>query len=208
LDYLIHFNYTGADTAKQVVVRDTLSPYLDPATVYPGSSSHAYDFQVYGPGIVQFSIPNANLVAGSNAADGYVKFRVSQKPNLPCGTIINNTAAVYFDYNSPQITNQTFHTSCPDSLYLILGTYIYPDFKASLKVYPNPMENSTWFELSGVEAHTYSLSLYDTQGRLLDNQFYSTPTFRLFRQQIPAGIYFYRLTADGKPVATGDLIVK
>jgi hypothetical protein len=208
LDYLIHFTYTGADTAKQVVVRDTLSPYLDPATVYPGASSHAYDFQVYGSGIVQFSIPNANLVAGSGATDGYVKFRVSQRPNLPCGTVINNTAAIYFDYNSPQITNQTFHTSCPDSLYLILGTHVYPEFNASLKVYPNPMDNGAWFELSGVEAHTYCLSLYDSQGRLLDNQFYSTPTFRLLRHQIPAGIIFYRLTADGKPVATGDLIVK
>jgi hypothetical protein len=37
LQYLIQFSNTDLDTVKTVIVRDTLSPWLDPATVYPGA---------------------------------------------------------------------------------------------------------------------------------------------------------------------------
>jgi hypothetical protein len=210
LTYLIHFNYTGADTAKQVIVRDTLDSDLDPATVYPGASSHPYAFQVYGSGIVEFTLPNANLIAGSSAAEGFVNFHVSQKPNLPCGTVILNSAAIYYDFNAPEITNQTKHTSCADSIFLqfITATHNIEMPNAEVNVYPNPFEQSTNFEIINVPARDYGLFLYDTQGRLLFISFYSAPTFRLFRNQIPAGPVFYRLTADGKPVATGKLIAK
>jgi hypothetical protein len=46
---------------SQVIIRDTLSQFLDPATVRPGTASHPYDFEVFGPGIVQFILLNPNL---------------------------------------------------------------------------------------------------------------------------------------------------
>ena len=42
IDYLIRFQNTGTDTAFTVVIRDTLSPFLDPSTVRPGAASHPY----------------------------------------------------------------------------------------------------------------------------------------------------------------------
>ena len=209
LDFLIQFRNDGNSTVKQVIIRDTLSAALDPTTVYPGSASHPYDFEVYGNGIVQFTLPNVNLAPGSSASEGFVKFRVSQKPTLECETVILNSAAIYFDFNAPVITNQTYHTVCADSVYLILDTDSpntdYPG--ADLKVYPNPTHDVVTFELRGVPAKAYGLQLYDTQGRLLNNSFFNQPTFRLFRHQLPDGLIFYRLTADGKPVATGKITV-
>lgn len=208
LDYLIQFRNTGTSTVQQVIILDTLSSALDPTTVYPGAASHAYDFEVYGNGIVQFTLPNINLAPGSSASEGFVKFRVSQKPNLECGAKILNSAAIYFDFNAPVITNETFHTSCPESLYLIVKTKEIHFPGADLKVYPNPMEDITTFEVMGVQADVFGLQLYDAQGRLLTNSFFNHPTFRLFRHQLPAGVIFYRLTADGKPVASGKLMVR
>lgn len=210
LEFLIQFQNTGTDTVQQVIVRDTLSPWLDPTTVYPGAASHPYDFDVYGNGIVQFTLLNTNLLPqGSSANEGYVKFRVSQKPDVPCKTKIFNSAAIYFDFNAPVLTNQTFHTVCVQDSFLAVPV-IDPHFpNANVRVYPNPFDESTTFEISGVQVPGFRLEVYDLIGRNIFNQSYPNPTFRLYRHQLPAGMLFYRLTTDrGRPVASGKLLVK
>ncbi|MBU6340635.1 MAG: T9SS type A sorting domain-containing protein [Bacteroidetes bacterium] len=205
LDYLIHFNNVGQDTVQQVIVRDTLSAALDPASVLPGAASHAYDFNVYGNGIVQFTIPNANLLPGKG---GFVKFKVAQRDSLPCGTQILNEAAIYFDFNSPTFSNSTRHTACKEKDYWILTT-VHPELPgADVNVYPNPMTESAVFEVTGVPFTQFELALYDNQGRLIAHPVYSQPTFRLYRHQIPAGVVFYRLSSQGKPIASGKLIAQ
>ena len=209
LDFLIRFTNTGTDTVQQITIRDTLSAALDPATVHPGAASHPYQLDIYGDGIVQFTLPNVNLAPDSSANEGYVRFRVSQKPNLdPCGTVIFNSAAIYFDYNAPQYTNETFHTVCPFDSFVVVKTTEYFVPNASLKVYPNPMTDGATFELQGVDARSYRLDLYDLQGRRISSETFNQPAFQLFRHQLPAGLILYRLTADGQPVAAGKLLVQ
>ncbi len=209
LDYLIQFRNTGADTVQQVIIRDVLSIALDPATVLPGASSHPYTLNIFGNGIVEFTLSNIQLPPGGSASEGFVRFRVSQKPDLPCNTKIYNRAAITFDFEAPVITGETFHTVCEfDSFIIITKTKNIFQKGADLKVYPNPAQDVATFELTGVEANTYSLQIYDIQGRLIDHHFYNNPTFRLFRHQLPAGTLFYRLAADGKPVASGTLLIK
>ncbi|MBK9336671.1 MAG: T9SS type A sorting domain-containing protein [Lewinellaceae bacterium] len=209
LEFLIQFQNTGTDTVHQVIVRDTLSFSLDPATVRPGTASHPYDFEVYGPGIVQFTIPGINLLPDSGANEGFVKFRVSLQGGIPCETQIFNSAAIYFDFEAPVVTNQTFHTVCAFDTFVVVKTK-HIDFEgADVKVYPNPFDDSAVFEISGAPASGYTLELYDMQGRKLFNQSYSHSTFRLHRQQLPAGMLLYRLTTDrGRPVASGKLLVR
>lgn len=209
LEFLIQFQNSGTDTVNQVIVRDTLSEYLDPATVLPGAASHPYDFDVYGPGIVQFTLPNLNLLPGSGASEGFVTFRVSQRKDveIPCGTEILNSAAIYFDFDAPVFTNQTFHTVC-DSFLVVKTKHI--EFKgADVKVYPNPLGESAQFEITGVQASGFRLELYDLQGKQVLNQSFNHPTFRLYRHQLPAGTLFYRLITDkGQPIASGKLLVQ
>ncbi len=209
LDYLIQFRNTGADTVRQVIIRDTLSAALDPATVYPGASSHPYLFEMYGNGIVQFTLENANLPPGGGASEGFVKLRVAQKPNVPCGTIIFNSAAIYFDFQAPTMSNTTFHKVCEfDSFIVITKTREIYIPNAQVKTYPNPATDYVNFEITGVDAKHFTLQLYDIQGRLIANLFYDNPMFQLYRHQLPAGSFIYRLAADGKPLAAGKLIVR
>ncbi|MCC6280271.1 MAG: T9SS type A sorting domain-containing protein [Saprospiraceae bacterium] len=208
LEFLIQFQNTGTDVVQQVVIIDTLSAALDPATVYPGAASHPYQFDIYGEGVVQFTLSNVNLAPGSSAGEGYIKFRVAQRSGLPCETQILNSAAIYFDFGAPEMSNQTLHTVCEfDSFVIVKNKEIFLP-NADLRVYPNPARDVVNFELSGVEARQYSLQLYDIQGRLLVNQIFNQPTFRLFRPQLPAGTLFYWLAADGKPVASGKLLIR
>ncbi len=208
LDFLIQFNNAGTDTVQQVIIRDTLPPELDLATIRPGTASHAYDFEVFGNGIVQFTLPTAYLVPGSSASEGFVRFRVAQRQNLPCNTTIRNRAAIYFDFNAPVLTEETFHTICDrDSFLIFVKTKDIAWPGADVRVIPNPFSESALFEVTGVNAKTYSLDLFDSQGRKLFTDSFNQPTFRLFRNRFPNGVIFYRLAADGKPVATGKLIV-
>ncbi len=113
IEYKIRFQNTGTDTAFNIVVVDTLSLFLDPTRVKPGASSHPYDFEINGEGVLEFSFANVMLPdsnVNEQASHGFVKFTVSQKHDLPTGTLVNNTAAIYFDFNEPVLTNMYSHT--------------------------------------------------------------------------------------------------
>jgi len=84
--YTIRFQNTGNDTAFTVVVKDTLSPYLDPATIVPGASSHPYTFDLSGNGILTFRFDNI-MLPDSNVNEptshGYFNYSIKQKKNNP-----------------------------------------------------------------------------------------------------------------------------
>jgi uncharacterized repeat protein (TIGR01451 family) len=112
LDYLIRFQNTGTDTAFTVVIRDTLDTDLDIFTVVSGASSHNYTFNMYGPRVLEWTFNNIMLpdsTADEPGSHGFIAFTVKQEDNLPDGTEINNTAHIYFDFNSAVITNTTSH---------------------------------------------------------------------------------------------------
>jgi uncharacterized repeat protein (TIGR01451 family) len=113
LEYLIRFQNTGNDTAFTVVIRDTLPTELDLFSVVSGVSSHDYEFRMYGNRILEWTFNNI-MLPDSNvneaASHGFVRFNVNQEPNLAEGTTIENSAAIYFDFNAPIITNTYLHT--------------------------------------------------------------------------------------------------
>jgi hypothetical protein len=148
---------------------------------------------------------NLQLAPG---AEGFVRFRVSQKPEVPCSSVIYNSALVQYDFNAPVLTNETYHTVCDTFLESVVQTKEIFIPGADLKVYPNPFVESTVFEVTGIQASTYQLELFDTKGRTIFNHLYNDASFRLHRFQITSGILFYRLVADGRPVASGILLAR
>jgi uncharacterized repeat protein (TIGR01451 family) len=113
MEYIIRFQNTGTDTAFTVVIRDTLSTDLDIFSLRSGTSSHDYTFRMYGPRVLEWTfnnimLPDSNInLIGSN---GFVSFKVHQVPNLAIGTVIENSASIYFDFNAPIFTNTSWHT--------------------------------------------------------------------------------------------------
>ena len=113
LEYHIQFQNTGTDTAFTVVLRDTLSEYLDPTSVRVGVSSHPYTFEIIEGGVLKFTFENILLpdsTTNLEASNGFVRFEVDQKEGNAPGTVINNRAGIYFDFNAPIITNTIFNT--------------------------------------------------------------------------------------------------
>ncbi len=113
LEYLIRFQNTGTDTAFKVVIRDTIATdVLDIATLTSGASSHNYTFNIYGQGIAEWTFDNI-LLPDSNVNEpeshGFVKFKIQQLPGNPDGTLIENRAAIRFDFNAPVLTNTAWN---------------------------------------------------------------------------------------------------
>ncbi|MDO1451231.1 T9SS type A sorting domain-containing protein [Rhodocytophaga aerolata] len=115
LEYLIRFQNTGTDVAYTVTIQDTLDEHLDIATLQIGAASHPFSWRVSGKGkpFITWNFKDINLPDSSSnehQSHGYVRFRISQKPETELGTTITNQAAITFDFNSPVLTNLTVNT--------------------------------------------------------------------------------------------------
>ncbi|MBL7786991.1 MAG: T9SS type A sorting domain-containing protein [Chitinophagales bacterium] len=113
LIYTVRFQNTGNDTAYQVIIQDQLDDDLDWTTFRPIISRHPVQILRNDDGIVTFTFNNIMLPDSSTDAtnsQGYIMYGIRPKTGLPNNTSINNTAAIYFDENSPIVTNTTVNT--------------------------------------------------------------------------------------------------
>jgi Leucine-rich repeat (LRR) protein len=213
LEYKIEFQNTGTDTAFRVVILDTLDMnVLDPANIQIGTSSHAFTWALLQNNILKFTFDNIQLVdsfTNEPLSHGYVTFNIAQQPNLAVNTVINNKAAIYFDYNAPIITNTCFHT---------IGTNFVPrvavsvgevlNKNISVKAYPNPFQTESTLEVVGAENQALTLKIVDAMGKTVQTQESQQSTLRISRENLPTGLYFYQLFGNGQLLNTGKLIAE
>jgi uncharacterized repeat protein (TIGR01451 family) len=114
LDYTIHFQNSGADTAHTVTIRDQLPAELDASTLQLLAASHTLtDLRIEPGNEIVFTFQGIDLPS-SNVdplnSRGQVHFRLALLPGLADGTAISNGAFVHFDLNAPLPTNSTLTT--------------------------------------------------------------------------------------------------
>ncbi len=207
IEYMIRFQNTGTDTAFNVIVLDTLPNTLDLSTLRAGSSSHPYDFHVVSEGIIQFVFANI-LLPDSNvneaASHGYFQFAISPKADKPDGTVIENEAAIFFDFNAPVITNRTWHTL--GSAFLNVSNVVFQP-GLELDVFPNPTSTTATFSLKTVQSTAGTLRLFDARGRLIRTLDFDHNIFELPMSDLPPGLYTFRLNAtNGQALAAGKVV--
>ena len=213
LTFTVFFRNTGTDTIKRVVIRDTLSATnLDLTTVVPGASNYPYDFEVYDNGILKFTFSNIELLPEGSVGDassyGFVKFTISQKPNNPAGTRIENRAAVYFDYLKPVVTNSAryYVGDFPSYITTNVDQVFWPGVK--INVYPNPFIETVIFDIEGYDFKDVTLSIFDTTGRRIHNSRHTGNNIMYYRNHLPSGLYFFKLETEGKLISSGKLLVR
>lgn len=195
LTYRIRFQNTGNDTAFTVIVKDTISPWLDPATIVTEVTSHDYTYRLYGQGIAEWRFDNILLpdsFVNEPLSHGFIKYHILPRQGIPYGTQVHNSAAIYFDYNEPVITNQT--TS-------ILGSIITNEESVyhgqGIKLYPNPATNEVVIETQN-ESNTYGL--FDISGRQVMSGSANTNKFTLGIGNLSKGVYFIQVSGGNKTV--------
>jgi len=209
LTYRIRFQNTGTDTAFTVIVRDTLSPWLDPVSVRPQAASHPYIWDFADDGnVLKFVFSNILLpdsFVNEPASNGFVEFRISQKADVPLSTVIRNDAAIFFDFNPPVITNEVFHTVGRE--FITVHVESPPPGVPGLRVFPNPFREAARFRFDAdVQGQ---ITLFSLQGKAARQEIVSGQEFVFQRNGLAAGLYFFEVRdTGGRLLARGKVVVQ
>ena len=170
LEYVIRFQNTGTFPASYVRIEDTLSTLLDWSSIKIVNSSHVMNYTLKGNGAIHFVFDPINLpgmIQNEPESHGFVKYTILPKKSVAVGNVIQNTAYIYFDFNSPIVTNTTSTEIVYQSI--VLSTEQIPladQYKNSILIYPNPARSSFSINYNDLlNNHTSTLFLYDINGR-------------------------------------------
>lgn len=197
LSYTVHFQNIGNDSANTVIIKDSLSQYLNLPTLEITASSHPMTFSINNTGIGEFRFDNIMLPDSNTnpvTSCGFVKYRVKPLTSVPSGDSIPNYADIYFDYN-PAITTNT------------ASTYIYTPMSAETEVWQNsikvfPVPSTGIVHISCVKKQAEgSIHIFNLSGQKVYAEDLSELKGEINREinlsHLPAGIYFGEIR-DGK----------
>jgi uncharacterized repeat protein (TIGR01451 family) len=159
IDYTIRFQNTGTDTAFTVVITDTLSTDYDMSSFQPGVCSHPCTVDFKAGRVLEWTfddilLPDSNV--NEAASHGLTSFRIKlNEPVLP-GTVIENIANIYFDFNEPVITE-------PSVLVAEFSTGVGDHVPNVVHVYPDPAHD----RITVVGDALLSVRILGTDGRLV-----------------------------------------
>ena len=175
-------------------------------------STHEYSANIGADRALTFIFNNILLpdsTTNLEASQGFVDFRISPDVTTPLETIIENDAAIYFDFNEPVITNTVFHTLGRNFLEVV-NTEVVPGVAIQWNIFPNPVADQLQLQLSGEDVpERLLLQVLDAQGRLLRQASFSGKNHSLSVADLPAGWYQLSLTLpNGDPLGTARLIKK
>lgn len=199
-EYLIRFQNTGTYYAENIVIQDTLSSYFDLATMRIIATSDTMNVTFGENNLVNFNFPLIFLpdsTTNEPESHGFVKYAIRTKPNLELGTVLRNTAYIYFDFNEPIITNTT------ETIYdLQIGLEMQAE--QGIFVYPNPT-NAT-IKLIGYSDQTITVSLSDLSGKIVSMK--NCVNGELDLSELNAGIYLGVIQGNSGKEAQRFKVVK
>jgi uncharacterized repeat protein (TIGR01451 family) len=203
LYYTIRFENTGNASAINIVVNDMLNEQLDENSIQMVSASHSYILDRVGRNLNwrfnEILLPPS--VENTEIGKGYITFKIKPKQGYAVGTIIPNSAAIYFDFN-PAIVTNTFLTKFVSTL----GTNAPNSVAFSL--YPNPAHNQVSVRLGNTSASVESIKIMDYMGKVIWQQAGSSSTETVDVQQLAKGIYLIEITTNLQQVATQKLVIQ
>ena len=199
IDYTIRFQNTGTAEAINVHLTDTISPLLNLGSLQILGASHAFTAQLLQDRVLRFDF--AGIMLPDSATDllgsqGFASFRLRPAGNLLAGSLIENNADIFFDFNEPVRTNTVvlqaeFNTGVP---------------AASMRtplLAPNPVQDVLTVALP---AGTSRLEIIASDGRIAHSSAARDNTMRISVAQLPAGLYTVRCMNPGGMVGSARFV--
>ena len=203
LIYKVRFQNTGTAPAVNVVIQDEIDMNtLNIQTLEVLNTSHDLTDIMIDGNKVFFAFENIMLpdsTADLEGSQGYVSFKIRVNQGLALGTVIENDAAIYFDFNEPIITNTAMVTLDEESSVEEMSIL-------ELSIYPNP-SNGLLNISSSVDVD--NIQLLDVAGRVV---FQTTINSKQAQVDIPSsvenGVYFLKLSGKNGITQTKKLVLK
>lgn len=204
VNFHINFQNTGDGPAYKVVVVDTLPAGTDVEGISNMSASHPYSVQVIqtDPVVITWSFININLPGQEEnelESHGYISFALPLEEGLPDHTILENRAAIYFDYNAPIITNTatiTISSEVETDSGIITDINEVNAMGNAFKVYPNPVSEKLYLELSDPGQLPATLKIVNTAGQEVKQYSINSANTVIDRLDLPFGLYHYMLITN------------
>ena len=186
LTYTINFQNTGTAPAQNIYVIDTLDANLDWNSLYVVESSHDMQVVNLGNGVMRFEFPQIWLddaTSNETGSHGHFTYRIQENASNWVGSTIDNTAFIYFDWNTPIITSTTHNVNT-----MLWG--IDENNQNDFNVYPNPAQDK--ISIVG-SSDDYSYSIFDMSGRALLNGKASSMTEQVNLSLLNQGAYLIKI---------------
>ncbi len=196
LEYTIRFENTGNGSAETVRLENTLPINVDALSFTPIDASHRYQLQQNGNQIIvvfnNIDLPPSQ--ENTNIGHGYFKYKVSPTAGFQIGTVIENVADIYFDFN-PAIVTPLWTTTFVEQMSVA-------ENKPLVQFYTNPVTDV--FELTLANPETIiNAQVYDLLGKKVSNAQSVNGKLRIQAHAWPSGIYILTLSTP-----TGTLSYK
>ena len=187
-NYTIYFQNTGTAPAFNIRVADTLDTNLDLNTFEVTGYSHPCLTYVSG-NVATFRFNNIMLPDSTSDFDGsigYVQYRIKPIADLPVGTVIENTAHIYFDFNDAIVTNTTENE-------FIITTSVTEQSSQHVQVFPNPGTGLYNVSLHSSATGISMMEVFTLSGVRVLEQSLSNRQTTLDLTNQPPGMYLLRL---------------
>lgn len=188
-----------------------------------GDTNAVFVIQINGA-LSTSTYSNVHLINGAQAKNVYWKIEGAVSINdysVFRGTIICNNGAfgalntgVELDGRAlltvgaltTSATTAVMPFSC-DSVVTGIASTNVKKTNVVFSIYPNPFTTSLNFTINdGLQINDYELQIYNVLGAVVMNTTVSKQLTTIGTSNIPAGIYFYKISSNNKTVQTGKLI--
>lgn len=190
MTYTVQFQNTGNADAINIYIIDSLDSDLDLSTLQILDKSHDLITEVLPGNILKFVFNDIYLpdsASNEPASHGHVIYTIDQNPSLPDGTMLTNTAYIYFDSNPAIVTNTVFNTVVDEIPACALSVNETPQEQNSLVVYPNPATQTITVISKGNLGE--AITIYDVYGRLIKQLYTSSHITTIDINGFSDGVY-------------------
>lgn len=199
LTYTIRFQNTGNASAINIRLEDQLDNMLNPETFQVINYSHNNLIDLIGNHlIVRFpNIQLADSTSNPQGSIGFIQYRIKPKASWVTDTI-KNSAAIFFDFNAPIVTNTA-------KSYFVTTIGINElTINNAITLLPNPTNAivtiNSKFDMQQIE-------IINLAGQILLQENVNNKTHQLQLQNFADGIYFVKISYSNGLSTTKKIVV-
>jgi uncharacterized repeat protein (TIGR01451 family) len=190
LYYTIRFQNTGTANANKIRIKDVLPAGLNKESIVMVNASHNYTLTRSNNQLEWFfnNIFLVPQIVSDELSQGFVTFKIKPTAGFTTGTVINNSAEIYFDFNPAIITN-TFQTQFVNALHVennILSNFV---------IYPNPTNNILNIQNKENSIIT-KVNVIDLLGKTIFTSKYEISNVTVNLTNLNSGIYFVEIYSN------------